>query len=78
MFRSGLLAYFRSPFIFVRLDRALEIPEEIRGVKMGIVKLVWKMFRKLWPSSDTLSAGIDCHKWESKMEIFRNFSGKHN
>ena len=43
---------------------------------MGILKRMFKMFRKLWLSGDTMSSGIDCHKWESKVEMFRNLSGR--
>ncbi len=35
--------------------------------------LLWKTLRKLWRSNETTEAGIDSHKWESKIEIFRNF-----
>jgi hypothetical protein len=39
---------------------------------------MWKMFRKLWFSGETLSSGIDGHKWESKVEVFSNLSGRRN
>jgi hypothetical protein len=43
---------------------------------MGILKRMWKVFRKLWYSGGSMSYGIDCHKWESKIEMFRNFSSR--
>jgi len=41
---------------------------------MSILKRMWKMFCKIWPSGEAMPSGIDCHKWESKVEMFRNFS----
>ena len=43
---------------------------------MGILKRMWKAFRKFWHSGEAMSHGIDCHKWESKVEMFRNFSSR--
>ena len=43
---------------------------------MNILKRMWKMFRKFWYSSQTMSHEIDCHKWESKVEMFRNLSSR--
>ncbi len=34
---------------------------------------LWKSLRKLWHSNVSESAGIDSHKWESKIEVYRNF-----
>jgi hypothetical protein len=33
---------------------------------------LWKRFRKLWQSKEAVAPGIDSHKWESKIEIYRN------
>ena len=43
---------------------------------MCILKLVWKTFCKLWTSAEPTTGVIDAHKWESKVEIFRNLSSK--
>lgn len=43
---------------------------------MGIFILMWKVFRKFWSSGEAISHGIDCHKWESKIETFRNLSSR--
>ena len=43
---------------------------------MGILKILLKMLRKFWHTGEAMSDGIDCHKWESKLEMFRNFSSK--
>lgn len=50
--------------------------QEVRGSNMGILKRMWKAFRKFWHSGEAMSHGIDCHKWESKVEMFRNFSSR--
>lgn len=34
--------------------------------------LLWKSLRKLWHSNKIADNGIDSHKWESKIEIYRN------
>jgi len=41
---------------------------------MCIFGFIWRRLRKLWGSSGTLQTGIDSHKWESKIEIFRSIS----
>jgi len=65
---------FAALFLFVRQGGTKKILE----VEMGILLFVWTIFRKLWHSSEAVSDGIDCHKWESKVEIFRNLSsGRH-
>lgn len=33
---------------------------------------LWKRLRKLWQSNESVAPGIDSHKWESKIEIFRS------
>jgi hypothetical protein len=33
---------------------------------------LWKRLRKLWHSNESVAPGIDSHKWESKIEIFRS------
>jgi len=33
----------------------------------------WKSLRKLWRSNESVVTGIDSHKWQSKIEIFRSF-----
>lgn len=34
---------------------------------------LWNRLRKLWQSNESVVPGIDSHKWESKIEIYRNF-----
>lgn len=34
---------------------------------------LWKALCKLWRSNINEKSGIDTHKWESKIEIYRNF-----
>ena len=34
---------------------------------------LWKSLRKLWQSNESAATGIDSHKWESKIEIYRSF-----
>jgi hypothetical protein len=34
---------------------------------------LWKNIRKLWRSDKAVTTGIDTHKWESKIEIYRSF-----
>lgn len=67
---SQLFFRFQGRTIFVRDSGKFEV------FKMGILKRMFKMFRKLWLSGETMSSGIDCHKWESKVEMFRNLSGR--
>jgi hypothetical protein len=43
---------------------------------MRILKFMWKWWRQLWRSTANLQTGIDSHKWESKIEVFRSLSGK--
>ena len=79
MLYQGLRALsFAALFLFVRQDRTgLEI-YKVRGSTMGVLKRMLKMFRKLWHSGGPVSNGIDGHKWESKVEVFRNLSsGQH-
>ena len=33
---------------------------------------LWKSLRKLWRSNESVAPGIDSHKWESKIEIYRS------
>jgi len=40
---------------------------------MRFLKFVWKCWRRLWHSHGH-TTGIDSHKWESKMEIFRKLA----
>ena len=44
---------------------------------MKMLGFIWKRLRKLWRSDESLLTGIDTHKWESKIEIFRSLSEKH-
>jgi hypothetical protein len=41
---------------------------------MKIFGFILKRLRKLWRSNESLLPGIDTHKWESKIEIFRSLS----
>jgi hypothetical protein len=34
---------------------------------------LWKRLRTLWLSNESVAPGIDSHKWESKIEIYRSF-----
>ena len=43
---------------------------------MYIFRFIWKRLSKLWRSGGILPPEIDCHKWESKVEIFRTLSSK--
>jgi hypothetical protein len=43
---------------------------------MKIFGFILKRLRKLWRSNEGLLTGIDTHKWESKIEIFRSLSEK--
>jgi len=38
---------------------------------MKILKSFWKWWRQLWQFNWELPDGIDPHKWESKIEIYR-------
>ena len=46
------------------------------GDEMKMLKFVWKCWRGLRRSGRSVPAGIDTHKWESKIEILRNLSSK--
>ncbi len=41
---------------------------------MRIFGFIWKRLREFWQSSGTLQTGIDTHKWESKIEVFKSIS----
>ena len=41
---------------------------------MKVLKFVWKCWRGLWRSGQSLPTGINSHKWESKIEILRPLS----
>ena len=41
---------------------------------MEIIGFIWKRLSTLWRSNESLLTGIDTHKWESKIEIFRSLS----
>jgi hypothetical protein len=41
---------------------------------MYIFGFMWKRLRQLWRPSGTQQAGIDSHKWESKIESIRSLS----
>ncbi|MHC4623509.1 MAG: hypothetical protein ACYS4W_06355 [Planctomycetota bacterium] len=43
---------------------------------MKFLRLMWKRWRQLWRSTYCLRTGVDSHKWESKLEILRDLSGK--
>jgi len=43
---------------------------------MKMFGFIWKRLCKLWRSNESLWAGIDTHRWESKIEIFRSLSQK--
>jgi len=43
---------------------------------MGIIRFMWRLFRGFWGPREMSPGGIDCHKWESKVEILRNLSSK--
>ena len=43
---------------------------------MGLFVLMWKVFRKFWSSGEAVSYGIDGHKWESKIEMFKSLSSR--
>jgi hypothetical protein len=38
-----------------------------------MIGFLWKNLRKLWQSNKSVATGIDSHKWESKVEIYRSF-----
>jgi hypothetical protein len=40
---------------------------------MKTLRSIYKWLHELFGSPRNLSAGIDTHKWESKIEIFRFF-----
>ena len=46
--------------------------------EMKILKFVKKCWRGLRRSGRSMPAGIDSHKWESKIEILRHLSDKHH
>jgi hypothetical protein len=43
---------------------------------MRILRYIKKWLRELWVSGMNFPAGIDSHKWESKIEILGNLSGR--
>ena len=44
---------------------------------MRVIRNIQKWLKKLVNPGLSLPVGIDTHKWESKIEILRNFSGGH-
>ncbi|MEJ2704298.1 MAG: hypothetical protein P8Z79_17825 [Sedimentisphaerales bacterium] len=43
---------------------------------MCVLKLVWKTFCQLWGPCGPTTGVIDAHKWESKVEVFKNLSSR--
>jgi len=38
--------------------------------------LIWKHLCKFWGPCENPLTGVDSHKWESKVEIFKSLSGE--
>jgi len=43
---------------------------------MRVCRFIWKRLCKLFWSRESTLTGIDSHKWESKIEIYRSLSRK--
>ncbi len=42
---------------------------------MKILISIWKLWRDFWDWDIDICGSIDSHKWESKIEAYKNFSG---
>ncbi len=62
--------------VSIRLSQDISHTERQGARNMKVLRFIQKWLHRLWGSGMNFPAGIDSHKWETKIEILGNLSGR--
>jgi hypothetical protein len=62
--------------VSVRFSQDMSEAQKEGARDMRVLRLIRKWLHELWGSGMNFPAGIDSHKWESKIEILGNLSSR--